>query len=571
MGETLKDKIIKTLIESQHLKKEDVDEALMLHRRKGVSLDKILIEKGLIKEKDLLMLLVRELNIPFINLSKYKIDPSLKGLFPERIARQYGIIPLSSLEYTVTVAMSDPLNIFAIDDLKNITGMDIDVVMSTQSDITKAIDNYYGSQATASVTEISKDIEAGQGQFEIITESDVQQDMDTVVDESEKAPIIRMVNLIVKEAIRQRASDIHIEATAEGLRVRYRIDGILRDILNIPKESQNAIIVRIKIMSRLDITTSLIPQDGRFKLKIANKEVDFRVSLLPTTFGQKIVMRILDKGSLSVGLEGLGFSPKAFEVIKESMKKPFGMILITGPTGSGKSTTLYSILSELNTVDRNIITVEDPVEYLVEGLTQIQARSEIGLTFAEGLRSILRQSPDVVMVGEIRDNETADIAIKASLTGQLVLSTLHTNDAAGSLTRLVDMGVEPFLVASSLVMVSAQRLCRKICPSCKEPFEIPIKMKGQITFQIKAGTVFYHGKGCEACRETGYLGRTCITEVLEIDDHVRDLLLQGKSSDQIKQYARDRKGMNTLWEDAIQKCLSGVITLEEVLRVTSGE
>jgi type II secretory ATPase GspE/PulE/Tfp pilus assembly ATPase PilB-like protein len=378
-----------------------------------------------------------------------------------------------------------------------------------------------------------------------------------------------MVNLVIKEAIRRRASDIHIEPEVDGMRVRYRIDGVLRDILNIPKENQNAVVVRIKIMSRLDITNAHIPQDGRFKLKVNNKEVDFRVSVLPTTFGQKIVMRVLDKGTLSVGLSGLGFEEKSLNILKESIKKPFGMILVTGPTGSGKSTTLYSIISELNTIERNIITVEDPVEYLIEGLTQIQTHPEIGLTFAEGLRAMLRQSPDVVMVGEIRDNETADIAIKASLTGQLVFATLHTNDAAGALTRLVDMEVEPFLVASSLVLVSAQRLCRKICDRCKEPSAVPKKVLERLKVRIPAGVIFYHGKGCVACNETGYLGRMGVTELLEIDDIVRDMLIDGRSSEDIKEYACKEKGMMTLWDDAMAKCVAGQTTLEEVLRIAS--
>ena len=357
----------------------------------------------------------------------------------------------------------------------------------------------------------------------------------------------------------------------DTVRVRYRIDGLLREILTIPKENQNAVTVRLKIMSRLDITATRTPQDGRFKMKMANQEVDFRVSILPTTFGQKLVLRVLDRKNLSVGLDGLGFSPQAVELLKEASRKPFGMVLVTGPTGSGKSTTLYSIINQINSVDKNVITVEDPVEYLIEGLTQIQVKPEIGLTFASGLRSILRQSPDIVMVGEIRDAETADIAIKASLTGQMVFSTLHTNDAAGALTRLVDMGIEAFLVASSLVLVCAQRLCRKICSHCKYPVTIPQPALDELNYPIKQGTVFYAGKGCDHCRQTGYFGRLGITEILEIDDVVRDMLIKGKASDEIKQYAREKKGMLLLWDDAMQKFLSGQTTLEEVLRVTSNE
>ncbi len=569
MPETLKDKVLKSLIQSQQLKQKDIDEAVLLQKKKGISLDKALIEKGLINEKDLLVLLVRELNIPFINLGKYRIDPSLKEIIIERVARQYHIVPLSALENSITVAIADPLNVFAIDDLKNITGKDIEIVMSTSEDIVRTIDQYYGAPTAASVSDISKDIDVGD--FEIVSEKEKGESLDTVVDESEKAPIIRMVNLIIKEALRQRASDIHIEPMVDHVRVRYRIDGVLKDILEIPKENQNAVTVRIKIMSRLDITSVHVPQDGRFKLKVASKEVDFRVSVLPITFGHKIVMRILDKESLSIGLGGLGFTEKHVKIMEEAIKRPFGMILVTGPTGSGKSTTLYSILNTLNTADRNIVTVEDPVEYLVDGLTQIHTNAEIGLTFAEGLRATLRQSPDVVMIGEIRDNETADIAIKASLTGQLVLSTLHTNDATGALTRLIDMGVEPFLVASSLILVSAQRLCRRTCEQCKQAVDIPKEVLKGLDYRFKPGTVFYAGKGCKACLNTGYRGRMGITEVLDIDDTVRDMLLNGKSSGEIKKYAREKKEMETLWEDAMEKCVTGLTSLEEVLRVTTSE
>lgn len=570
MAKTLKEKILDTLLELKKISKEDLNSAISLQKTKGLGLDKALIEKGLITEQELLILLVKELNIPPINLAKYKIDPVLRDVIPERIARQYRIIPISELGQTITIALADPFNIFAVDDLKNITGRDIDVTISTETEILQAIDNYYGFKSGMSVSDVSKDINTGE--FEIVADqSNEGGTADIVLAESEEAPIIRMVDLIISEALRQRASDIHIEPAVDNVRVRYRIDGALHDILNIPKVNQNAVIVRIKIMAGLDITESRIPQDGRFKMRLAGKEVDFRVSLLPTTFGEKVVMRILDRGALSIGLEGLGFFPEAVEKFKEAITKPFGMILVTGPTGSGKSTTLYSIINQLNTVERNIITVEDPVEYLIEGLTQIQARAEIGLTFASGLRAILRQSPDIVMVGEIRDSETADIAIKASLTGQLVFSTLHTNDAAGAMTRLVDMGVESFLVASSLVMVCAQRLCRKICTKCKEAEIIPDQVLKDLHFKPKAGTVFYHGKGCEACRQTGYRGRMGIIEILMIDDTIREMLIKGVSSYDVKQYAVKECHMVTLWDDALAKLSAGLTTLEEVLRITSGD
>jgi len=569
MAEPLRNRIVNTLIASLNLKKKDIDEAIELQKRKGIGLDRALIEKGLINEEDLMVLLVKELHIPFINLKKYRIDPALKAVIPERLARQYRLIPISRLESTITVAIADPLNIFAIDDLKNLTGSEIDVVMSTDSDILVAIDSYYGSKLSSSVQDASKDVDLED--FEIITEKEGADDSEVSVDEGEQAPIIRMVNLIIREGLRQRASDIHIEPMEDCVRVRYRIDGVLEDGMTLPRENQNAATVRIKIMSRLDITASRIPQDGRFKMKTSQQEVDFRVSLLPTTFGQKIVMRILDKKNLSVGLDGLGFSKGAVEILKEGIASPFGMILVTGPTGSGKSTSLYSIINELNTVDKNIITVEDPVEYLIEGLSQIQARPEVGLTFASGLKAMLRQSPDIVMVGEIRDSETADIAIKAALTGQLVFSTLHTNDAAGAMTRLVDMGVEPFLVASSVVLVVAQRLCRRICPHCKKKENIPASVLTALKYDFGSQNTFYKGKGCDHCRNTGYFGRLGVTEILKVDEQVRDMLIRGQSSDEIKVYARAEQKMVVLWEDIIHKFIDGETTLAEVLRVTSGD
>ncbi len=570
MAKTLKQKILDTLIDSFQIPEQALKDAQDLQKTKGMSLDRALIAQGLIKEEDVLVSLVKELRIPFINLKKYKIHSNLKALVPERVARQYKIIPLSQLKNTLTVVIADPLNVFAVDDLKSITGQDIDVVMGTETDILSAIDEYYGDPLESSVKNMTRNLSIAD--FEIVSENDFKEHEDLGADESAQAPVIRMVNLIIKEALKQRASDIHIEPMSDGVRVRYRIDGILQDVMNVPKQNQNPVIVRIKIMSRLDITATRVPQDGRFKMRFQDTEVDFRVSLLPTTFGQKVVLRVLDKKNLSIGLDGLGFSPRSAEMITRGMYKPFGMLLVTGPTGSGKSTTLYSALTELNTMERHIITAEEPVEYLVEGLAQIEVRSDIGLTFASALRSILRQSPDVVMIGEIRDFETADIAVKAALTGQLVLSTLHTNDAAGALTRLVDMGVEPFLVASSLVMIVAQRLCRKICTHCKEEVKIPPEVISRLGYhKIGKGTRFFHGRGCEACRNTGYRGRLGVTEILEVDDMVREMLLKGETSDAIKKYACEKQGMLTLWEDILEKCIAGETTLEEVYRVTADD
>jgi len=573
MKKTLKEKIIDVLIKNKNLTREQVEEAINIQKQKGTGLDKVLVQKGLITERELLILLAKELNVPPIDLSRYKIDPDLLKIIPERIAMQHHIIPISQIGNTLTLATADPLNIFALDDIKNLTGYEVDIVMSTDSDIMKAIKKYYGKDVMKSMSEMVKELgETESDSIKIIGEADERIEIESsLVDESRKAPIVQVVNLTVKEAVKQRASDIHLEPTEQGLRVRYRVDGALHDVYNFPKKNQNAVLVRLKIMSRLDITEWRLPQDGRFKARYANKEIDFRVSVLPTTFGQKIVLRLLDKANLSIGLDGLGFFPESTALFKEAIAQPYGMILLTGPTGSGKSTTLYSIISQLNTAERNIITVEDPVEYEIDGITQLQVNPEIGLTFSNGLRSILRQNPDVILVGEIRDSETADIAVKASLTGQMVFSTLHTNDASGALTRLIDMGVEPFLVSSSLIMACAQRLCRKICPACKEPYDVPKKLLDKIGLKPQKGTVFYHGKGCKTCLNTGYKGRMGLLEVLMIDDQIREMIVKGGTSDAIKDYAVKNKGMLTLWDDAIKKFTLGLTTLEEVLRVTSEE
>ncbi len=566
MLESTRERIIKAIRQLPNVNPVQVDAVFMNEQHAQGGLAKALVKSGLVTEQQLIMVLMRELHIPCIDLTKYRFDEKLKGVIDEKTARHYGVMPISSFGDTITIAVSDPLNLFLVDDIRNVTGKNVDVVISKSSQIERAIEQFY-TVGTQSLAQAASHMQLDE--FQLVTEGQAGETHDA--SEGEQAPIIRMVNLVVKEAIRQRASDIHMEPTEQGMRVRFRIDGILQDILTIPIESQNSVMVRIKIMAHLDITASQVPQDGRFKMRFANQEIDFRVSLLPTTFGQKIVMRVLDKANLSIGLSRLGFSKRSIDLLEAAIFKPFGMILVTGPTGSGKSTTLYSLINQLNTPDRNIITIEEPVEYLIDGLTQIEVKHDIGLNFAVGLRAVLRQSPDIVMVGEIRDAETADIAIKASLTGQLVLSTLHTNDASGALTRLVDMGLEPFLVASSLVMVCAQRLCRKICPQCKRAVELPPASYERIKHIIKPGTIFYEGKGCEHCRGTGYSGRLGITEVLTIDDTVREMLLTGKTSIEIAHYARQSQGMKLLFEDAIDKMTEGLTTLTEVYRVSAEE
>jgi len=542
MAKSLKDRLIQALVDSKLIAQKDLERARNIQVKDGGSLGRILVKEGILSEKDLMFMMSNELSLPAINLSKYKVEKDCVKLIPEAMARQYKVIAICRFSNTLIVAMADPLNIFAIDDLKMLTKFNVEPVLSTETDILDTIDKLYGS-GDRSLSDVIKNTE--DSNLEVINIMKEEFDISEAVLEGETPSIVKIVNLIIQEALRKRASDIHVESEEGYLRVRYRIDGNLQDALKIPKKNQNAVLARLKIMSGMNITESRMPQDGRFKIRLQKKEVDFRVSMLPTAFGGKVVLRALDKANLSMGLDALGFSADTLARFKDAIAKPFGMILVTGPTGSGKSTTLYSVINQMNTPEKNIITIEDPVEYQVEGITQIQANSDIGLTFANGLRSLLRQSPDIIMIGEIRDSETADIAIKASLTGQLVLSTLHTNDAPTAISRLMDMGIEPFLIASSVVLVAAQRLCRMICKSCK-------------------------GKGCKKCSSTGYLGRIAILEALAVDDKIREMIIENASVDDIRNYAVS-KGMKTLRDDGMEKYKNGVTTMEEVVRVTTEE
>jgi len=567
----LKDKILEILKSKEGFDEKKFNTALKLQKEKGGSLSRLLVNSGITTQKELMLILSRQLSVPPINLSRYKIDPAILGLFPEKILREYKVIPLSKIGNTVTVAISDPLDAFALDRLKTSTDYNIEIVLATEDDIKSVLENFYTGRGFDIKKTIEEMDESGIGIVETIGDEKI--DLGALVDTVKKPLIIQAVNLVLVEALNKRASDIHIEPTENSLKVRYRIDGVLHDMLKLPNRVRNAVVARIKILSKLDITQMHMPQDGRFRIKVQDREIDFRVSVLPTSYGSKVVLRILDRSSLGVGLDKLGFSKESTAAFKKAFEKPYGMILVTGPTGSGKSTTLYSILNEMNTVDKSLITLEDPVEYQIEGITQIQARAEIGLTFASGLRSVLRQNPDVIMIGEIRDFETADIAIKASLTGQLLFSTLHTNDASSAITRLIDMGIEPFLVASSLVFICAQRLCRKICPHCKELYDIPREVFERMHINYdqlkKAGRdKFYRGKGCTKCNNSGFLGRMGILEALLIDDDIRDMIIRKATSDEIKAYAVKR-GMKTLYDDAMEKFFNGLTTLEEVLSITS--
>lgn len=568
---SLKENIIEILLKSQYITKEQLDRALSLQKEKGIPLRRVLVDEGIITEEVLLTLFSEQLYLPTLRLTKFRFDANVVNLIPERMAKLYNTITLSRIGLTLTVAMSDPLNIFALDDLSNFTGCNIDIVLSPDDEIAHAIDSQYrrdakDMQSIFDESALTRSSGADKN-VELFKTDEIE--LSNALLESEKAPIVQLVEIVLAQALKRRASDIHVEPEVDCLRIRYRVDGSLQDVLRVPKINQNAILARLKIIANLDITENRIPQDGRFKVRTEGREIDFRVSSLPTTFGQKFVLRALDKGNLSMGLDKLGFSQQPAENFKAAVAKPFGMMLVTGPTGSGKSTTLYSVLNQLNTAERNIVTIEDPVEYQVEGITQMQVKPDIGLDFASGLRSILRQSPDVIMIGEIRDAQTADIAIKAALTGQLVLSTLHTNDAISSITRLIDMGVEPFLVASSIIMLCAQRLVRKICHKCRKPIEVSGDFLKKIGFQGK--TTFYAAQGCKYCNNTGFYGRIAVLETVLIDDTIREMVIRKKSLDEIRAYAVKKLGMKSLREDAFQKVKEELTTLDEAIRITTEE
>ncbi len=570
---SLKEKILKIFIEKHLLKETDLEKALKVQREKGGSLSDILVELGLISRDELMIALSQELGIPPINLSKYKIDPNVIKLIPKKMVKRYQIVPISKMSNTLVVAMVDPLNIFAIDDIKAITGFNISPIITTDRDIKEAISQYYEENAYTAIEKIVDDMKDPSENISMVEER-ADQDFGSqaqLANITQDAPVVKITNLILAEGVNYRSSDILIEPLENEVRVRYRVDGVLQDAKRPPKALHNPIVSRLKVMSNLDIAERRLPQDGRFKVRLHGREVDFRISVLPSSKGEKVALRILDKSQATLDLEKLGFDKKSLEEIQKGAMRPHGMILICGPTGCGKTTTLYSILEYINSPEDNVITVEDPVEYVIDGVNQVTARPGIGLTFASALRSILRQDPDTIMIGEIRDFETVDIAIKAALTGHLVLSTLHTTTAPGSVTRLINMGVEPFLMTSSIILVGAQRLVRKICPNCKESYELDSEVAEN--YGIKTGgkkAVLYRGKGCEVCRKTGYKGRLALIEVLTLTPKIKELILKSAQEHEISEAAR-LEGMRTLRENGIAFALEGITTLDEVVRVTVGD
>jgi type IV pilus assembly protein PilB len=600
------------LVSSGLITEDQLQKALAAQKNEGGRLGSILVKMGFVQEDKLMTFLSKQYGVPYVDLGKFEINPVVIKHIPSDVAQKYRIMPINRAGATITIAMVDPSNIFAIDDIKFMTGYNVEAVVATEGAIVEAIKKYYGGAAKGLVASKSgggaqapreekkisldakdyaiddtaddggfvDDIDTG-GEVDVddfdnlvhgaVDELEVIEDdkLDALSEEVE-APIVKLVNGILLRAAKAGVSDIHIEPYEKKFRVRYRLDGVLKTVMGLPLKIRNAIISRIKIMSSLDIAERRLPQDGRIKLKMSkNKVMDFRVSVLPTLFGEKIVMRLLDKSNLQLDMTKLGFDEDQLTNFKEALGKPFGMVLVTGPTGSGKTTTLYSALSELNTDSENIMTAEDPVEFNLMGINQVQMKDEIGLNFAAALRSFLRQDPDIIMVGETRDYETAEIGVKAALTGHLVLSTLHTNDAPSTINRLLNMGVEPFLVSSAVILVVAQRLVRKACQKCKKPQKLPVETFIEAGFDPEEAKtiVSYKGEGCDICNQTGYKGRVALYEVMPLKDDIKELILQGASVFELKKAAVSG-GMKTLRASGLLKVKAGLTSLEEVVENT---
>jgi type IV pilus assembly protein PilB len=561
------------LLKESLITQEQLQKALEFQRSNGGKLGSCLTKLGFITDDDITGVLSRQYGVPSINLKFYEIDPNVIKLIPQDTAVRYQVIPLSRVGSVLTIAMTDPTNVFAMDDIKFMTGFNVEPVVASESAIGEAITRFYGGTDAdhEELSKMMKDLVEDE-ELELAAE---EADLDAAALEkaAEEAPIIKLVNLILTDSVKRGASDIHLEPYELEMRVRFRIDGVLQTVMSPPLKLKDAITSRLKIMAKLDIAEKRLPQDGRIMIKYRadgkKKELDFRVSTVPTLYGEKIVLRLLDKENLRLDMTKLGFEAESLKKFERNILKPYGMVLVTGPTGSGKTNTLYSSVSRLNTVDTNIMTAEDPVEFQLAGINQVQMKEQIGLNFAAALRAFLRQDPNIILVGEIRDFETAEIAVKAALTGHLVLSTLHTNDAPSTISRLMNMGIEPFLVATSVNLIAAQRLVRRICSNCKEELEIPEQAlidAGYAPEEAKK-TKIYHGKGCNTCNKGGYKGRTALYEVMEINDELRELILVGASALELKKKAIEQ-GMITLRRSGLIKVAAGLTTMEEVLRET---
>jgi type IV pilus assembly protein PilB len=561
------------LTKASLITQDQLKEALKLQKETGGKLGETLIKLGFVSEEDITECLSQQFGVPSINLAHFEIDSSVIKLIPADVARKYNILPVNKTGATITIAMADPTNVFAMDDIKFMTGYNVEPVVASELGIKAAIDNYYGTTSSLELKKVMEDLQTQENADLEVMEEDEELDVEALAEGAEEAPVVKLVNLILTDAIKRGASDIHIEPYEKEFRVRFRIDGILYEIMNPPLKLRDAMTSRMKILAKLDISEKRLPQDGRIKLKMKlndkNKELDFRVSVLPTLFGEKIVMRLLDKDNLRLDMTKLGFEAESLVKFEEAIFKPWGMVLVTGPTGSGKTNTLYSALAKVNSPEVNIMTAEDPVEFNLPGINQVQMKEAIGLNFAATLRSFLRQDPNIILVGEIRDFETAEIAIKAALTGHLVLSTLHTNDAPSTISRLMNMGIEPFLVATSVQLIAAQRLVRRTCGSCRE--EVEVTQQALLNLGYKkdevASVKVFKGRGCDKCNNTGYKGRVGLVEVMVIDDDIRELILSGGTSIDIKKKAAEG-GMISLRRSGLIKIKEGITTIEEVVRET---
>lgn len=565
MNENKKD-FTKLLIEKQLVTQEQLEHAYKVHSHKGGSLSDLLVDLGYVDEKDLMIFLSTYLSIPPIKVLNLKVSKEVLELIPKELARKYMVLPIGKLGNALTVAVSDPLNVFLLEDLERLTNCEITPVISSRSELQQAMNIHYKESVTSAIEDIIKDSDAERIQI-IEDEESVVAD-DEIMQSVDEAPVIKLTKHILRRSVEEKASDIFIEPLSNACRVRYRIDGVLREMQRVPKKMHDFVISRIKVIANLNITEHRLPQDGRIRMNIFNNDVDFRVSILPTTQGEKACLRVLDKSAVMLDIDTLGFEDAVCASIKEDSKASYGMFLVCGPTGSGKTTTLYSALSYIYSPEKNIVTVEEPIEYQLAGINQVNVNYEVDLTFASALRSILRQDPDVIMIGEIRDYDTVDIAIKAALTGHLVLSTLHTNTAAGSITRLINMGVEPFLLSSTLIGVLAQRLLRRICPRCRTEQHIlePIREK----YKIPKDASIYVPKGCKFCGGFGYKGRVGITEYLHLDSEIRKMVSSNANEHAIQKYARSQ-GMLSLRDDGLKKVAKGLTSLEEVLRITASD
>jgi type IV pilus assembly protein PilB len=566
-------KIGEMLLKAGYISQEQLNEALEHQKKNGGKIGYNLVKLGFVREDDITNLLSEQYGVPSINLRHFDIDEGVIKLIPSEVAQKYLVIPVNRTGATLTIAMVDPTNVFAMDDIKFMTGYNVEPVVASEIAIKEAIDQYYGSSHAIELKKVMDEMAETEAENLEVLEDQEELDLQRLEAASEDAPVVKLVNIIMTDSIKKNASDIHLEPYEKDFRVRFRIDGVLYEIMHPPMKLKDAITSRIKIMAKLDISEKRLPQDGRIKVKMKlggkNKEMDYRVSVLPTLFGEKIVLRLLDKENLMLDMTKLGFESESLVKFERSILEPYGMVLVTGPTGSGKTNTLYSSINRINTPETNIITAEDPVEFNLHGINQVQMKEQIGLNFAAALRAFLRQDPNIILVGEIRDFETAEIAVKAALTGHLVLSTLHTNDAPSTINRLMNMGIEPFLVSTSVNLICAQRLVRRVCKECKEPIHMPAQALIDVGFPKAevGGFKLFKGRGCPSCNNTGYRGRVGLYEVMEISDEIRELILAGASSMELKKKAID-EGMISLRLSGLQKVRDGLTTVEEVVRET---